>query len=137
MPLLLDLLFRLFVWSVPGGFFEDAPHDPPGLLIGLIYKDGEYPSLVLRMEVVLRSGLHDHRRTLGLVDDVAQASVWHLLCRLVLQPSVRLHNADRVVSVLGARDLLDVEHPALEVELGAEECLRGEPAAPYDHLRRK
>src|SRR5215208_5315518 len=137
MPLLLDLLFLLFVWPLTGGFFEDAPLDPPGLLIGLVYEDREYHCLVLRMEVVLRGGLHDHRRSLGLVDDVAQASVWHLLCRLVLQPSVRLHNADGVVSVLGASDLLDVEHPALEVDLGAEQGFRGEPAAPYDHLRRK
>src|SRR5215208_609794 len=137
MPLLLDLLFLHFVWPVTGGLFEDAPHDPPGLLIGLVYEDWEYPGLVLRMEVVLRSGLHDHRWPLSLVDDVAQAPVWHLLCRLVLQPSVRLHNADRVVSVLGASDLLDVEHPALKVDLGAEQGLRGEPAAPDDHLRRK
>src|SRR5215211_978734 len=123
--------------AASGGFLEDAPNYAFSLFLGLVYVDGEYSGLVLRVEVVLGGGLHDDGGTLGLVDDVLVAPVGHLLGGLRLNKTIGLHHADCVAGVLRARDLPQVEHGSLEIGFGPEEGLSREPTPPYHHLLRQ
>src|SRR5829696_9440790 len=104
MPDLYDLLALLRAYAAFFSLLEDALHYALGLRGALVYVYGEDAGLVLRMEMVLGRGLHDHRGAFGPVDDVLHRTVWCLLGGLLLHLHIRLHNANAVVCVFGAGD---------------------------------